>query len=421
MTEGEYKLYKSGKMTEKSGSITWINKGAVEAIHGYLWDEDTGTSLSGYSDDKIYKDRDTALQACSTSNKCSGVTKEGEGVYRCNTGTTHKLDSRRTSWIQKTSVVTHQKTLFSVLPGYTLDKLDKTEQANEAAAAAACIKRADCTGFVKKGGKYNIALGWAVFSDEESISYIRNDLKLAYVSYSLYLNQYYWQVKGPYIHKNLDTTAAYDTLSKALVACVGDPRCRGISYVAKKEHYYLARSTELRIGHGKTYTKGTKAVIGDGYMWTKSGDNTKIYGDYLDSSTYGTLTSALKACSKKPACTGVTRINNHKFRLGKRERTEHRNGYSAYLRGSSTVTYRQIVWTEVVGFVLDKSGAAYKDVKEALFTCSKSATCTGINKTPDGKFHIATGTELVDKEGGSCWMKGGEGYVPQFSYDSELS
>ena len=248
LTGGEYKLYKSGKMTEKAGSITWINKGEVEAIHGYLWDEDTGTSLSGYSDNTVYKDRDTALKACSTSNTCSGVTKEGQGVYRCNTGTTHKLDATRTSWIQKTSVVTHQKTLFSVLPGYTLDKLDKTVQASEAAAAAACIKKDDCTGFVKKGGKYHIALGWAVFSDEESISYIRNDLKLAYVSYSLYLNQYYWQVKAPYIHKNLDSTA-YDTLPKALVACVGDPRCHGISFVVKKGHYYLASFFFLFIGN----------------------------------------------------------------------------------------------------------------------------------------------------------------------------
>jgi hypothetical protein len=416
--DGKYKLYKSSKKTEKSGAITWINKGAVVTFHGYLWDKDTGYTLKGYFNKKVYPSRDQALIACSNSGRCSGVTKEGPKRYRCNTGTTRIPSSRRTTWIQKTSVVSHQKTLYSVLPGFTLDKLDKTNRGNEKAAAAACVKNPACTGFVKRGGSYYIALGWKVFSDESYVSYVRNDLKLAYVSYSLYLNQYYWKVNSPYIHKTL-MKDAYKTLPQALVACVADPRCKGISYVAKKRNFYLATSTDLVIGHGKTFSKGTKAVIGDGYMWTRSGDNMKIHGDYLDSSTYGTLTAALKACSKKPACTGVTRINSHKFRLGKEERVVPKTGYSAYLRGSSSLTYRQRVWTDVIGFTLLKPTSTFKDQRSALFACSKSSTCTGVNKRPDGKYQMATSTELVEKEGASCMVKGGAGYVPQFEYDSK--
>ena len=418
MTDGKYRLYKHEKMTEKAGSITWLNKGEVEAVHGYLWDEEMGETLTGYFNKKVYTNRNTALKVCSASGKCTGVTKEGPNNYRCNTGTTLKPNSKRTAWIQKTSVVTHQKVLFSVLPSYTLDKVEKTNRGSEKAAAVACIKKPDCTGFVKRGSAYYIALGWTIFSDENSVSYIRNDMKLAFVTYSLYLKEYYWQVKAPYVHKHLKKDA-YKTLPQALEACVADPSCKGISFVTKKGNYYLAKSTELKIGHGRTYNKGTKAVIGDGYMWTRSGDNNKIDGDYLDSSTYGTLTAALKACSKKPACTGVTKINNHKFRLGKIERTARRNGYSAYLRGSSSVTYRQRVWTEVIGFNLAKPTTTFKDLKTALFACSKSKTCTGVDKTPEGKFMVATSTELVSRDGGSCWLKGGAGYVPQFSYDSK--
>lgn len=46
------------------------------------------------------------------------------------------------------------------------------------------------------------------------------------------------------------------------------------------------------MGPGKAYTKGGKAKISSEYLWNPKAANTKISGDYLDSTTYTTLAKA---------------------------------------------------------------------------------------------------------------------------------
>lgn len=417
--KGVYKLYKSSKTTEKAGAVSWINNGQVSIAHNYMWDKQSGYTLSGYYDQKTYTTLDAALKVCAANDLCVGVTKEGDKKYRTNTGSTLSANSARTAYLQRSAVVTHDKHYFSTLSGYTLDSLDKAALGSEKAAAAACIKKATCTGFIKKGGKFYTATGWTVYSDDDAVSYIKNDRQLSYVSFSLYVKKYFWAAKSPYVHKKVGTMG-YSSFPQAAEACLKNTKCTGVTYKEKDQKYFLGLSSGYEIGAGKTYTKGSAAVIGDGYLWNKSDSNKKLDGDYLDSSTFATLTAALKACSKKAACTGVTKINSKKYKLGKSETLVSKTGATAYVRGSSVITYRTYVWTKVSGFRLQQEKLNFKTVKEAMFACSKSATCTGVNRGTDGKFRISTSTALEAKDGVACWIKGGSGYTPQFTYDSTV-
>ena len=45
-----------------------------------------GARLDGYSSNKVYTALVTALEACTSSTSCNGVTKEANMQYRLNTG-----------------------------------------------------------------------------------------------------------------------------------------------------------------------------------------------------------------------------------------------------------------------------------------------------------------------------------------------
>eukprot|EP00116_Pleurobrachia_bachei_P011888 sb/3472150/ len=153
------------------------------------------------------------------------------------------------------------------------------------------------------------------------------------MQYSVYLEKYFWSVSAPYVFVNIGKLG-YQTSMQAVKGCLKNPKCKGVTYLAKKKKFYTATTTKTKLGSGMVFRKRSKGVVSDGYIWRTTGENTKIDGDYLDGTTHANLEAGLTACSKKSACSGVTQLSSDKFRLGKSTGTATKTKATGYFRGS---------------------------------------------------------------------------------------
>ena len=273
--------------------ITWIKRGEVEVANQYIWDKQTGYSLSGYDSKTSYKTLAKALAACGSSSSCKGVTKEKAGVFRSNTGSELSVKTTRTAYKKGSDIVMHKTTYFSKISGVKLGGMNmKKKYGTENKAALACIKNKKCTGVVKLGKKYYLATSWSMYTADGYTTFMKNDKKLNYISFSTLLHKYYWTVKAPYVHAK-KMSASHKTKRLAMEACIANTKCKGVSYIKKTKKWHEATSTDLEIGAGEAYNKGNKGIVEGGYVWNPSAVNKKIEGNYLDGSSHSTLKEAM--------------------------------------------------------------------------------------------------------------------------------
>ena len=176
LTGGKYTLYKSSKVTEKAGSVSWIRNGDILTSDNYHWDKQSGKTLTGYYDATTYTTLAKATKACAAATSCKGVTKEGTKKYRTNTGSTFSTNNARTAYKQGDYYVVHDNYYFTKKAGLKLTSIQtKKAYTSESAAGKACVKaHATCTGFVLKSKKYYLTKGWVLRTDNDYTAFVRN-------------------------------------------------------------------------------------------------------------------------------------------------------------------------------------------------------------------------------------------------------
>ena len=279
----------------------------------------------------------------------------------------------------------------------------------ESAAARACVKHSRCTGFVQHGGKYYLSeRSWQLYSKDDYISFVLNDEKMNYVSYSTVGKNNYWTVSSPYVHKDL-YGGWLGNRDNAYRTCIRDRRCKGVSYIKKHNNWRRARTTKLVVAEGVAYNRRGRVDVDSGYSWLVT-NNAKISGDYLDGSTYDREPKALDACAAKPACTGVTRVSKKRFKLNKKTDIIPSKGQKAYLRGSESVQFNNVAWPKIPGQVLKQryGGWEYRTYRQAMGLCmQRRGTCTGVNMVGPHRYQLARGNTMIVSEHGAVYIRGG--------------
>ena len=279
---------------------------------------------------------------------------------------------------------------------------------SESAAARECVKHRSCTGYVLHGGKYYTTTSWQLYSKQDYISFVLNDKKMNYVSYSTVGQNTYWTVSSPYVHKDL-YGGWIGNRRDAFTQCLRDFKCKGVSYIQKHNRWRRAKSTKLVVAEGAAYMRQGQIDVDSGYIWQVTVD-AKISGDYLDGSTYSRQPDALDACAAKAACTGVTRITKKKYRLNKETDVITSKGQKSYLKGSESVQFNNVAWPKIPGQILTHryTNWEYKTYRQAMGMCLQHKhTCTGVNKVAPHKYQLGRGNEMRVQDNGAVYIRGG--------------
>ena len=375
----------------------------------YIWDIQSGITFTGLDSNTVYKTRKEALKVCSLSSSCTVVTRESDNVFRTRTGTKPRSDVHKTSYIQGAEIVMHEKRYFTKLSNMKLGEPDTSRGYNsESVAARECVKHKKCSGFVLHGGKYYTTTTWQLYTKEKYTSFVLNDEKMNYVSYSTVGQNEYWYVSSPYVHKDL-YGGWISNRRDAFKQCIRDRTCKGVSYIEKQRRWRRAKSTKLVVAEGVAYNRKGKLDVDSGYIWQVV-IGAKISGDFLDGSTYAREPLALDACAAKPACTGVTMVSKRKYRLNKKTDIIAAKGQKAYLKGSGAVQFNNVAWPKIPGQNIKEryGGWEYKTYSQAMGAClQRVSQCSGVNMVAPHKYQLAKGNTMKVSEHGAVFIRGG--------------
>ena len=357
----------------------------------------------------MHKTLAAALKECASRSSCTAVTQESTHVFRTKTGTKPGSDVRKTSYIKGSEVTMLEKRYFTKETDMLLGSPDTSRSfGSESAAARECVKHRSCTGYVLHGGKYYTTTSWQLYSKQDYISFVLNDEKMNYVSYSTVGQNTYWTVSSPYVHKDL-YGGWIGNRRDAFTQCLRDFKCKGVSYIQKHNRWRRAKSTKLVVAEGAAYMRQGQIDVDSGYIWQVTVD-AKISGDYLDGSTYSREPDALDACAAKAACTGVTRITKKKYRLNKETDVITSKGQKSYLKGSESVQFNNVAWPKIPGQILTHryTNWEYKTYRQAMGMCLQHKhTCTGVNKVAPHKYQLGRGNEMRVQDNGAVYIRGG--------------
>ena len=171
----KFRLNSKATVSPQNGRAVWIQGGKVIKAGGYTWALYKKKTLSGYVNDKVYKTRDSALNACSKAPGCKGVTKEGDSNYRMNSSETQKNSKKAVAYVKSSKLIIEQDYYWTKVSGlaYTKNYSNK-KYTTLAAALAVCAKDDKCTGVTKKSAKVFICgKGTDLTSSSGSTIYIQ--------------------------------------------------------------------------------------------------------------------------------------------------------------------------------------------------------------------------------------------------------
>lgn len=86
LENGRYVMNTGGQKELAVGNIAIERLGRYRSYSNYIWSTSVGEKLIGYDNTVHYKTLETAMTACASSATCNGVTEEGHGKFRINTG-----------------------------------------------------------------------------------------------------------------------------------------------------------------------------------------------------------------------------------------------------------------------------------------------------------------------------------------------
>ena len=103
LENGRYVLNTGDQKTLAVGQIAVERLGRYRSYSNYMWSTSVNEKLTGYDDTKHYSTLESAMTACASSASCNGVTKEGSGNFRINTGREPTAASGKIAYLKGTS------------------------------------------------------------------------------------------------------------------------------------------------------------------------------------------------------------------------------------------------------------------------------------------------------------------------------
>ena len=116
LENGNYYLNTGDEKELAVGHIAVERLGRYRSYSNYMWSTHVNEKLTGYADTKRYSSLETAMSACAGSHSCNGVTQEGSGNFRINTGSEPSSAAGKTAYLKGSSyTLTDGKKILSTL------------------------------------------------------------------------------------------------------------------------------------------------------------------------------------------------------------------------------------------------------------------------------------------------------------------
>lgn len=131
---------------------------------------------------------------------------------------------------------------------------------------------------------------------------------------------------------------------------------------------------------------------------------------YDSSTTYKTLSKALKACSKSDTCKGVTREARSRYRTNNDCSPIKRSGMIAYLKGNKWALHNKIYYSYVDGikFKTNLSSKTYTSRAKGATACKSKSSCSGMTyNSSTKKYTLGKGYSFEPSANDAVWIRGG--------------
>ena len=223
------------------------------------------------------------------------------------------------------------------------------------------------------------------------------------------------------VHKNKKLSGYYDTtkyktLAKAMNACIGSKKCKGVTEEGSANYRLNTKNTPSSASGKTAYIQGSPYTLTSGVFWTEVEDARLPL--QLGKNKYKTLEKAKAACKayKKALCKGVTEKNG-KYTLHKTDKIKYSSVGKVYLMGGSAkgsysyeMTFKDHTWDVQGPAALDGQigKTSYKTRDEALTACAANSKCNGVTKKPTNEYVLNTGSSASPTPGAEAYVKAGK-------------
>jgi hypothetical protein len=168
--------------------------------------------------------------------------------------------------------------------------------------------------------------------------------------------------------------------------------CKGVSF--NGNFWTLRSGTEIKPNNrGRVWTKSYQLTTYGGYYYQPLSGFT--YG-WLSTTIYTNYYTALKVCSSDKSCTGVTKIQNKKYRLNGGKKLKRLASYTLYKREGLIDTEFQVFyggrgWKAYSPYELPGklNNKVYTSRDAAFDACIQNKRCVGFTQLTVNKFVLS--------------------------------
>ena len=82
------------------------------------------SAIASYLSSTKYNKDSSAMTACASNSKCTGITEVATGSYQLNTGSVMKASKGKVAFVKGSPVTTAEKKYWTIVSGWALIKSD---------------------------------------------------------------------------------------------------------------------------------------------------------------------------------------------------------------------------------------------------------------------------------------------------------